>query len=525
VLIDASPPALRRRSPKWLWIATGLIAAGFAVAIALLALNWPFTQSSITAALEQASGRQVKIRAFHNSYIPMGCTAEGIQFLRHKHPELQPVITIEKLTIRSSLFGLFGRTKRISSVQISAMHMIVPPAEERSSGKPVYLNAGPGGTSLAISKITADSALLEFMRYPHDPSPYILRIVHLEVSGVGPRTAMDYRATLDNTEPPGAIRAEGSFGPWNPDNVGATPLSGRYTYDKIDLSRFSGIEGTGRANGEFSGRLSNIETHGRVDVSGFGIQGTGHSVNVSTTFEAMVDGTNGDVQLNPAVAHFRHTQIEVRGRIASTAGDQGKTAQFGVSVPRGRVDDLLYLFDKGDPDMQGDVALNGTFLWPPGPATFLRKIRMRLIVGIRASKFSSPNTQDSIDRLSESAAGERRKEQKEDGRVVLSQVEGNIDMRNGIAAVTNGHFHVPGADATLHGAYSPLNRRVDLHGALATKGTLADTTSGLKAVFAKVVTPLFPKRGDERIIPFDITGAGGNAKVAIDWKRDLARVK
>jgi hypothetical protein len=42
-------------------------------------------------------------------------------------------------------------------------------------------------------------------------------------------------------------------------------------------------------------------------------------------------------------------------------------------VPKGRVDDLLYLFTKDEPGMSGDITVNGKFLWPPGPREFLEK--------------------------------------------------------------------------------------------------------------------------------------------------------
>jgi hypothetical protein len=84
---------------------------------------------------------------------------------------------------------------------------------------------------------------------------------------------------------------------------------------------------------------------------------------------------------------------------------------------------------------------------------------------------------------------------------------------------------VSGADAAVHGTYNLLNRRVDLHGTLDTRGDLSDTTAGFKAVVLKAITPLFKKRGSMRIVPFEITGSYGNTAVGIDWKTDLARLK
>src|ERR1019366_4487677 len=167
----------------------------------------------------------VRIDTFSNSYFPPGCTAEGIRFLRHKHPEV-PIITVQKLVIQGSFTGLFSTPKRLNAVRVVGMHMIIPPKAPDDGKNNVALNAGPGGKSLAISKITADGTVLEFIRENRDLKPYILKIDRLGITEVGSGSPMFYRATLTNTEPPGVIRSEGKFGPWNPASVGDTQLSG-----------------------------------------------------------------------------------------------------------------------------------------------------------------------------------------------------------------------------------------------------------------------------------------------------------
>jgi len=525
MLIEQPRATTRHRVPNWLWIAGAVFFGGIAASIVVLATHWPFTQDAITKALEEASGRPVQIRTFSNSYFPPGCTAEGIRFLRHKHPEAAPIITVEKLTIRGSFTGFLSSPRRLSAVRVVGMHMIVPPETHEDGNYRVALNTGPRGASLAISIITADGAVLEFIRKDGKEKPYVLTIDRLAITNVGFGAPTSYRATLTNTEPPGVIRSEGKFGPWNPTDVGATPVSGTYTYDNIELSHFQSIYGVGHARGRFSGPLSRIENHGSVDVSGFRVDGSNHTVPLATTFEATVNGTNGDVLLNPAIARFRRTRIEVRGWIAGHEGAEGKTTSFDFAIPEGRVDDLLYLFTKDQPGMSGSVTVAGKFVWPPGPRKFLEKIGMDLVFGMNGSRFTSPATQGSIDRISESAQGEKKEEQDEDPRTVLSHVHGNIQVRNGIAAISNGSFQVPGADATVYGKYSLLNQRVDLHGTLDTAGNLSDTTSGFKAVVLKAITPLFKKRSSTRIVPFEITGSYGNTAVGIDWKNDLARLK
>lgn len=488
---------------------------------AILIAHWPFTRENVRKALEEASGRPVEIRTFSSSYFPPGCTAEGVRFLRHRHPNLSPIITIERLAIQGSFTGLFRSPKRLAAVRVVGMHLIVASKRPDEGPEHVALNAGPGGKALAIAKITADGAVLEFERAGSNGAPFILKVDKLALTDVGSGAPMHYRAELTNTVPPGVIRAEGKFGPWRPEDIGATPVSGTYSYDKIDLRYFRSIYGVGQARGEFSGPLARMRTHGRVEVAGFGVEGSGHATPLTADYDATVNGTNGDVLLDPAVASFQRTRVEVRGWIAEQAGERGKTATFNVAVPQGRVDDLLALFDSGQPGMSGPVTLRGKFVWPPGPTAFLRKIRMDLAFGIDRSRFTSTSTQGSIDRLSESAEGEKKSEIEEDPRTVLLDLRGGIRLRNGVAAISNGKLQVPGADAAVQGTYRLTDKQLNLKGTLDTRGHISDEASGVKAWLLKAVTPLFKKRGRERIIPFEITGAYGKTKVGIDWKRRL----
>ena len=172
--------------------------------------------------------------------------------------------------------------------------------------------------------------------------------------------------------------------------------------------------------------------------------------------------------------------------------------------------------------MSGDVVMNGKFVWPPGPRKFVEKIGLDLAFGVNGSRLTNPNSQQSIDRIGKSGEGESRKQLDEDPQTVLSQIQGHIQLRNGVASMSDVSFTVPGSDARLHGTYNLLVQRVDLHGTLDTRGNLSDATTGFKAVVLKAVTPLFKKKNSMRIVPFDITGTYGKSSVSIDWKRDLA---
>src|ERR1700683_1640354 len=145
MLIEQPSTSTRHKVPNWLWVVGAVFLGGVAIGIVVLAMHWPFTQNAIIKALEEASGRPVQIRTFSNSYFPPGCTAEGIRFLRHKHPEAAPIITVERLTIQGSVTGLLRSPRRLSAVRVVGMHMIVPPEMDDGGNTRVAMNTGTGG--------------------------------------------------------------------------------------------------------------------------------------------------------------------------------------------------------------------------------------------------------------------------------------------------------------------------------------------------------------------------------------------
>jgi hypothetical protein len=522
---EHSPVSKRRSVTRWVCIGGAIVLAIIVGALAFLAIRWPFTRASVIQALESASGQHVEIRTFSRKYVPVGFSAEGIQFFRGSNAGDKPLITVEKLSLETSLAGLLASPKRIALIRVVGLHVVIPPTTNGGGGGKIRipLNSGSNG-AVVIAKIVADGALLKVLPKESTAKPYVLKVDRLALTNVGEKTRMAYAVTLVNTEPPGVIHAEGKFGPWDPDKIDATGVSGRYTYDDIDLNALGGVGGKAHAQGEFTGGISRIHTNGSIEAADFRVASAGHPVRLSVSYQATVNAMNGDVLLEPAIARYRGTRIEARGWIAARRGQKGKTAALDVAVPEGRIDDLLYLFTTGRPGMSGPVAIHGTFLWPPGPRKFLEKIRMNLNFGINGSRFMSSKTQDSIDRLSESAQGENKKERQEDPRTMLAVLQGHINVRDGVAVVSDVRAHVPGADATIAGDYNLVNERVDLHGTLDTRGHLSATTSGFKAVVLKALSPfLEKKKGPLRIVPFRITGAYGHTSVGIDWKRNLLR--
>jgi hypothetical protein len=122
--------------------------------------------------------------------------------------------------------------------------------------------------------------------------------------------------------------------------------------------------------------------------------------------------------------------------------------------------------------------------------------------GISDARFK-PNMQAGINKLSERASGEKDVENPED---VISDLKGHVTLRNGIATFSGVTFSVPGALAHLNGTFNLLNERINLHGTLAMKAELSQTTKGIKSFLLKALDPFFKKKHAGAVVPVKITG-------------------
>jgi hypothetical protein len=509
-------PRQRRASrPWWLLIGASLIVLA-SIVLSVLAWKWPYTERAVTMALQDRFARTVQIRRFRSTYFPPGCVAEDVRLLRWQREDLPPFVTVQTLIIRGSYSGLFRVHKRVDAIQVRGLHVLVPPlGQDGRPHKPMPLTTSTSGPSVTIGEITADDALLEFMPRQPQQEPFKLQVHRLTLDQVGDRS-IPYHLVLLNAEPPGEIRSDGEFGPWNEDDPGSTPVSGSYAYEHANLAVFEGISGTLSSHGKFSGTVGHIDAHGEADVPDFRLSGSSHTVDLTSKFEAVVDGTNGDTYLQKVDAHFQRTTLTANGSVVGNRGQHGKTVRLEMAVKGGRIEDLMSLFaDETSPSMTGRIDLRAKVQVPPGPPGFLRKLDLAASFGIRSERFRDPSIQRPVNILAESARGENKKRQANDSEIVLSNSAGQVSVKNGVATLSNVSFSAPGTRAELQGTFNLLDRKVDLHGILYTHGKLSDATSGFKALVLKAVGP-FLKQKSVTVVAFSITGTSPNASFALD---------
>ncbi|MGA8431088.1 MAG: AsmA-like C-terminal region-containing protein [Candidatus Sulfotelmatobacter sp.] len=496
---------------------TLLVVAVAAAVVCAAALLWmeagPFQQKSVVQTLEQAGDSKVRLRSFQRSYFPSpGCVMEGVEFY-HGADAGTPLITIQKLTIRGSYLGVISR--RVSSITAEGLHILIPPF---GSGQTFHTTP----SKITIGEIVANDALLEFAVHKPDTPPLRFEIHELTLHNVGWSGALSYRVRVKNPEPPGEISAEGKFGVWNLKEPGQTPVSGAYKFDHADLSVYGGIAGTLSSAGKFSGVLKHIDIAGTTDTPDFEVQSGGHPVQLIADFNAYVDAIHGDTFLNHVDAHFGRTHVVADGSIAKSPEGHGKVAIINLYAQGGRIEDILMLFVGGNKaPMSGKVNMDAKVEIPPGDSPFLQKVKLRGEFGVGAGKFSS-NTQESVDKLSAGARGEKVTD---DPETVMSDLTGEVEAKDGTANFANLSFTVPGAHSRMHGTFNLMNYKIDMRGRIRVDTKISNTTSGGKAVLLKMMDPFFHKKLQGEVLPVRISGTYEHPSFGLDLNDKDAQKK
>jgi AsmA-like C-terminal region len=506
--------ALLKRSWKPLAITTSVGALLLVVGVVILCRHWPASRQAVLQDLQDASMSKVQFGAFHSSYFPSpGCTIEQVTFQHNLKPGTAPLITAQRITIKSSFLGLFA--KHVKSIRVEGMHILAPP---RGTGEQFQV---PGRSSIVIDDLVADGAILEIAS--GNPGKPPLRFAFHEftlgdVDGSGPAS---FKAKFSNPEPPGEISTEGNFGPWNDKDVGGTPVSGKYLFQQADIGAFAGIVGTLSSSGQFAGTLEHISTEGTTDTPNFAIRSSSHQTRLRADFQAEVNGTNGDTSLRNVAAHFGQTTVRSEGSVAGSVGQEGKTTLLNIATKAGRIEDILDIFVRSDrPPMAGIVDFMAEVRIAPGRRSFFQKLELQGDFGIDDGKFSKLATQERVNSLSEGARGEsdhaRRKKERGDPLTVLSDLKGHVVLKNGTANLSALSFSIPGAVAHLQGTYNLISEKIDLHGTLSTNSELSKTTHGMKAMILKALDPFFKKHHADYVAPVKITGTYQHPSFGLD---------
>ena len=527
--MGATFTALRRRRTVVVVFALVLIIGAILLSVATRIT--PHVRQRAVAALNERFKSDVELGSLQVSIFPRPAIAGTGLVLRHKgRTDVAPLIKIGSYSASAGLWGLIHSPLHLKRVELDRLEISIPPGgvhgdvadpsdEGDATVAPHEAHGEPNASKLVIDQVISRTARLDIVPRDRAKLPRRFEIHDLVMRGFGDRDGATFEATLTNPIPRGEIGTRGTFGPWQADDPSQTPVRGEYTFKSANLDTIKGIGGTLSSVGTYSGVLERIDVKGETDTPNFSIDIAAQPVPLKTRFHAIVDGTNGDTALERVEARLIETPIVARGAVVRTEDVKGRRISLDVAIDDGRIEDVLKLAVKANkPVMTGRMQLRAKLLLPAGDRDVIDKLDLSGTFRLNEARFTNVNVQQKINALSRRGKGD---ETAGNGPSVVSRLSATFTLRGGMLTFSNLSFGVPGAVVQLAGTYDVKHETVDFHGNLLLDATLAETTSGWKAVLGKIAQPLFRRRGGGSSLPIRISGPRENPEFRLDVRRAL----
>ena len=499
----------------------------------------PYVRDQVISALNARFASQVDLASLQVSVFPRPeILGEGLTLRHNGRRDIPPLLTVPSFSASAGLLGLSVKPLRLKTVELDGLEIKIPagglnPGRDKDQG--ARPSSAPGiaappptdhpvshGTSdtLLIDLLVARTAALEIASKDPAKLPRRFEIQNLEMREIGEASGAPFRAALTNPKPHGRIDTEGTFGPWHADDPRLTPIRGEYLFGSANLDTIKGIGGTLSSGGRYSGVLERIEVTGQTETPDFVIDIAGQPMPLSTTFEAVVDGTNGNTWLERVEATLRQTTIVARGAVVRARDVKGRHIAMDVTIDGGRLEDLLALAVKSTrPPVTGAVTVKTQLLIPAGEEDVVDKLQLKGEFQLAQALFTNLDVQRRVNTLSRRGQGDEGPE--DEGESAVSNLRGRFVMRDGTIRFSDLTFAVPGAAVQIAGAYNLRTEAIDFAGHLLLDATLAEMTTGLKSVAVRIVQPLFRRPGGGSKLPIRISGTRSKPAFGLDIKRAL----
>ena len=504
----------------------------------------------VVATLEDRLDSSVELKAFSVDFFP-AVTVRGsgltLRLRTVADPGVPPLIQIDSFTVHCGIVDLLRRPRRFKHVTLDGLVVSIPPGGLKKDGNPIADSRkdqapvdkpqdpasnerapGASGSSrkdvspIIVDTLVADGALLRIIPRREGKLPKEFAIQELTMRSLGIAEQMPFTATLTNPVPKGQIETSGTFGPWQKGSPGTTPLAGKYVFQNANLDTIKGIGGILHSTGAFEGELERIAVKGEAQVPDFHLDISRHPVALSTTFEAVVDGTDGDTYLNVVNAKFLQTALTAKGAVTGTKGVKGRTVKLTVHIEDGRIEDVLRLAMKGDtPVMAGRVGLQTDFELPPGEKNVVEKLLLAGKFDVGAAKFSDAGVQKKLSGMSHRARGRDPDEKAEN---VVSDLSGTFRLKDASLSFSDLSFGLPGATVRLHGSYGLRSELIQFDGTLRMDATISEAAGGgMKGFVLKIVDPIFRKKGAGAVVPIRVRGTRDKPEFGLDVGKVLKK--
>ena len=281
----------------------------------------PIVRARIIRTLETRLHAHVQLEQVSVSVIT-GEVHVGGSGLRITSESGHPLLAAKAFEFSTALRGILGKKSTPVKVQVQGLDIHIPAGPEREAASAPIRNSLRNSTqgTFRVVEVIATGSTLSIDRLDPSRAPLVFQIGRLRFIQSVPGQPFTYDAQLINPKPVGEIHSLGSFGPWNSQLPRNTPIAGNFTFTNADLSTINGIRGHLQGQGSIAGTLGEITTDGATHIPDFGLDTGTTSVMLDTTFHAIVDGTTGDVHLQPVNARLLNTNIFCSGKVVRVQG-------------------------------------------------------------------------------------------------------------------------------------------------------------------------------------------------------------
>lgn len=496
------------------------IVAGVGVFVSFKSLE-PRLHAWVTEQLSTSLESNVELGRVHLSWIPLRLRAESLTVRHHGRTDIPPLIVVSSFTVDLKPTELWSST--VEHVAVDGLEINIPPKDPDTGDRPLprpapHSSNDSDSKGILIKRLTATNTRLSIIPRKAGKNPKVWDIYELDIWNLGRGGSSAFTAALINPLPYGTIESTGQFGPWSSDQPGDSPIEGKYTF-AADLSTIKGLSGKLDASGNMNGTLDQIATTGETRTPDFRLtELEGGSLPLRTQYDALVDGTEGDVRLNRVDIELGRSTLSARGLVVGTHGLKGKRVSVNVTSKSSNLGELLHLVSNKQPPVQGQLSIDAAFDLPQGDAPVLERTELEGSVRAERVNFTNDGVQEKIDELSRRAQGRPGDESIDD---VASQLSATFSLRKGVFTYRALSFAVQGARIKLDGTHSLRSKALNLDGVALLNAPVSKTMKGYKSWLLKPFDPLFRHNGAGTRLVIRVEGTQDQPKVKLDFGKTL----
>lgn len=512
---------MRRRTKIIIGVLIGAIAAVVIAIVASVRALEPTMHEWVVSNLSKALDSEIELGEVHVRWIPLQLHAHDLTVRHRGRTDIPPLIVVKKFIVDLKPSDLQSST--IDRVWVDGLEVNIPPKDPTTGKRPMPGASGDSGdtehSGLIIRELIATNTKMTIVPATANKEPKVWDVYALDLKNLRAGEQATFKASVNNPIPEGKIEASGKFGPWQKVEPGTTAIAGEYTFD-ADLGTINGLAGKVAALGTMDGTIEQIKTKGQTKTSDFRLtELTGVALPLATAYDAVVDGTKGDVELNAVDVTLGRSKFNARGLIEGTRGIKGKRVIVNVKSNSADLSELLQFVSKtSKPIAKGVLVLDAALDLPQGKAPILDRVAIEGSVRAERVKFTNDAVQDKIDELSRRAQGRPTDTGIDD---VASRMAVKFALSRGVFAYQGLSFRVEGAEIQLAGTHSLRSKELDLNGVALLDASVSQTQSGIKRVLLKPLDPLFRKGGAGARLVIKVAGTQDQPKVGLDFGKTI----